>query len=248
MPSLTPDVDQVEAFKSKRTTKDSRPEPDVAVKPRTSGFIIFLLLLLISLVAGGGWWFYQQDQINRELIEASEGRIRDLENQLSATGEEMGESAGALKAKIVAITEKTEELWEQMDKLWASAWRKNQTDIEKLRSLGKIHADKLSRQEKKTKSTTASIKALNQKQTDMEFNIGILAEQLETAKTLKGQLDKLKNSMAGLQSKLLSKDDQQIELASNISRLLEIQKKLQKRIEDLEFRLSKAALNNVPNQ
>jgi len=54
--------------------------------------------------------------------------------------------------------------------------------------------------------------------------------------------------MATLQSKSLSKDDQQIEIASNMNGLLETSKKLEKRIEDLEFRLGKAALKNLPNQ
>jgi len=248
MPSLTPDVDQVEAFKSKRTVKEPKAEAGIEVKPRSSTLSIFLTLLMLSAGGAGGWWFYQQDAINRELIEASEQRIRELENQLSATGEEMGESAGAMRARLGTLTKKTDELWEQMDKLWASAWRKNQAEIKRLDSLGKIHTDKISKQEKKHTSTTASLKTVSQKQTDMEFSVGILTEQVEAAKTLKSQLEAMKNDMATLQSKSLSKDDQQIEIASNMNGLLETSKKLEKRIEDLEFRLGKAALKNLPNQ
>ncbi len=242
MPSLTPDVDQVEAFKSKRTTKETNIDTNVEVKPRSSGFSVFLLLFILTGGAFGGWWLYQQDSINRELIEASEKRIQELENQLSATGEEMGESAGAMRARLTILTEKTDELWKQMDKLWASAWRKNQTDIKKLDSLGKIHTNKLARQEKQQATTDATLKSISQKQTDMEFNVGILAEQVETVKIVKSELEELNNSMENLKSKVLGKDDQQIEIVSKLNGLLENAKTLEKRIEDLEFRLGKASL------
>ena len=52
-----------------------------------------------------------------------------LENKLSATGEEIGESTVALQVKVTELSNKTNELWEQMDKLWASAWRRNQKEI-----------------------------------------------------------------------------------------------------------------------
>ncbi len=154
LPSLTPDVDQVEAFKSKHTSKDKTPSAGVEVKPRSSGLTIVLLLILLTCVGGGGWWLDQKDRINLELIEASEQRIRELENQLSATGEEMGESAGAMRARLSTLTEKTEELWKQMDKLWSSAWRKNQQDIKNQEALGKIHKEKLSRIKKQATATS----------------------------------------------------------------------------------------------
>ena len=234
LPSLTPDVDQVEAYKSKRTSKDKTPAAGVEVKPRSSGLTIFLLLTILTSVGVGGWWLVQQDKLNLELIEASEQRIRELENQLSATGEEMGESAGAMRARLSSLTEKTDELWKQMDKLWASAWRKNQDDIKRLDSLGKIHTDKLSRMEKQATTTSTSVKGLGQKQTDLEFNVGILSEQLESAKALDAQLAELKNNMETLRSSSLSKDNQQIELVSNINDLKSVLTKLEQRIGTLE--------------
>ncbi len=234
LPSLTPDFDQVEAFKSKHTSKDKPPSEGIEVKPRSSALTIFLLLIILSTVAGGGWWLDQKDRINLELIEASEQRIQELENQLSATGEEMGESAGAMRARLSKLTEKTEELWIQMDKLWSSAWRKNQQDIKSLDSLGKIHKDKLSKMEQQATATTASVKALGQKQTDLEFNVGILAEQLEATRVLNTELAELKNNMETLRSNSLSKDNQQIELVSNINDLKSMLTTLEKRIAVLE--------------
>ena len=65
----------------------------------------------------------------KRLPEQAEQRILQLENKLSATGEEIGESTVALQVKVTELTNKTNELWEQMDKLWASAWRRNQQEI-----------------------------------------------------------------------------------------------------------------------
>ncbi len=234
LPSLTPDVDQVEAFKSKHNAKEKKPTAGVEVKPRSSGLTVFLLLILLTTVFGGGWWLDQRDKLNLESIVASEKRIRELENQLSATGEEMGESAGAMRARLSTLTEKTEELWKQMDKLWSSAWRKNQQDIKGLDSQGKIHKDKLAKMEKQAIATNASVKSLDQKQTELEFNIGILTEQLEAARALNTELAKLKNNMETLRSNSLSKDNQQIELVSNINDLKSVLTKLKQRIGVLE--------------
>jgi len=121
-----------------------------------------------------------------------------------------------------------------MDKLWSSAWRKNQQDIKNLNALGNIHKDKISRMEKQATATSTSVKGLSQKQTDLEFNIGILAEQLESAKSLNEQLTELKNNMETLKSNSLSKDNQQIELVSNLTDLKTQLTKLEQRIGTLE--------------
>lgn len=116
-----------EDIKSKNLTDKAfknldKPQQQTA---KSSVFPIILTLVVFSVC---GWFLYQQNN----LLAQSQSRISSLENQLSATGEEMGSSAVAMQVKVKDLSEKTQELWKQMDKLWASAWRRNQNDIGEL--------------------------------------------------------------------------------------------------------------------
>lgn len=92
-----------------------------------------LWVLLVALVAlagcGGCYYLYTLMEQQKAQANAAEARIAQLEKRLSATGEEIGESTVALQVKVTELSNKTTELWEQMDKLWASAWRRNQKEI-----------------------------------------------------------------------------------------------------------------------
>lgn len=97
------------------------------------GLAVFALLIALASAGGAGWLFMQL-QIQLERAENAEGRIAELESKLSATGEEIGDTTVALQIKVTELSNKSTELWEQMDKLWASAWRRNQKDIGDLAS------------------------------------------------------------------------------------------------------------------
>lgn len=247
LPSLTPDRDQVEAYKNTRTPTASRANKEShkktghqpqLVREKSSGWYTFFTLLIFSLLAIGGWWFYQQDLQTQKYLQQAEQRIQLLEKQLSVTGEEIGESTVVMKVRLENLTKRTEELWEQMDKLWASAWRRNQADITTLNRQSKILSSKLSKQQKQNTNTAAMLKAINQKQTETEFTIGILNEQVQAAQKLKKQIEEIKNNLASIQSKSLSGDKQQIGLASKVSLLDQSHKQLLDRIKLLESQLN----------
>ncbi len=101
------------------------------------------LLMLISLTACGAcgylYWLHQQ---HVQTLNANEARILSLESKLSATGEEIGNSTVALQVKVTELSNRSEQLWEQMDKLWASAWRRNQQEIKAIEAgLGNFKKD-----------------------------------------------------------------------------------------------------------
>ncbi|MBO1255583.1 hypothetical protein J3L16_07795 [Alteromonas sp. 5E99-2] len=99
--------------------------------PQKSGFpVLATFSFIVALSASGAaYYLYEQSLAQSEVIKSAENRILSLERKLSATGEEIGESTVALQVKVNDLSEKTGELWEQMDKLWASAWRRNQKEI-----------------------------------------------------------------------------------------------------------------------
>lgn len=104
------------------------PKPAKGAKSSGGGWVVFNFILLLS--AGGALGYFSYE--SQLKLEAAEARIANLENKLSATGEEIGESSVALQVKVTELGNRTNELWEQMDKLWASAWRRNQKEIAEL--------------------------------------------------------------------------------------------------------------------
>ncbi|WP_394220567.1 hypothetical protein [Alteromonas gracilis] len=94
-----------------------------------NGVWVVLVAVIALAACGGCYYLYTLLEQQKIVAEQAEKRILQLENKLSATGEEIGESTVALQVKVTELTNKTNELWEQMDKLWASAWRRNQQEI-----------------------------------------------------------------------------------------------------------------------
>lgn len=133
------DEDRRGRQQSSQTKKDkdainARQQSPSATPPSGGkGLAVFALLIALAGVGAAGWLFHQF-QLQLERAENAENRILELENKLSATGEEIGDTTVALQVKVTELSNKTNELWEQMDKLWASAWRRNQKDITDLTS------------------------------------------------------------------------------------------------------------------
>ncbi|MBF7073008.1 hypothetical protein ISG33_06305 [Glaciecola sp. MH2013] len=112
----------------------SRQNSPVASTASQSGSNIFtsiVLVIAIAACAGAGYLYTQLEQAKTEALR-TDSRLQSLEQKLSATGEEMGNSTVALQVRVNELAGKTEELWEQMDQLWASAWRRNQEEIKSL--------------------------------------------------------------------------------------------------------------------
>ncbi len=248
LPSLAPERDQIDAFRKTQGTgnrtrtatspSDNKRTQKPKLEKSSSGFTSFVVLLLLVAVGGGGWWLFDQNKKMNIALTSAEKRIHNLEQQLSVTGEEMGESTVAMQARLALLGQKTEELWTQMDKLWASAWRKNQADIIKLSTQVSSQSKAVSNQSSETNKLRASFKAVTQKLDEGEINIGILSEQVAEAQTLKNQLEQVRNDMATIKSKSFSGDQQQIELASSVTQNNETLKALLGRLKSLETKVS----------
>lgn len=142
-----------------------------------NGLWITLVALIALAACGGSYYLYTLFQQQQSAAQTAEKRIAELERRLSATGEEIGESTVALQVKVNELGAKTEELWEQMDKLWASAWRRNQKEIA---DLGE---------------------RVSKVQTDLKGNINTVSEDV-SAQTK--QLSSVKNQLAATADELLA--------------------------------------------
>jgi hypothetical protein len=253
MPSITPDKDQVEAFKNTRTysavppssvdntlakPKVEKPQKNVSTSLSTfSKFSTFLIYLLLGVAT---YWVYQQDIKTHAIIASAEQRIMSLERQLSATGEEMGESTIEMKVRLETLGKTSDKLWDEMDKLWASAWRKNQSQIKALQRDSKSLTDISLAQRKQVTSTLATIEEINDKQVATEYSIDAVKEQLKNSEKLAEQIKTLSLELSALESNSQRRDKQQISLASRVTQLSEQNKQLLLQVKNLETTLSQS--------
>ncbi|WP_286268759.1 hypothetical protein [Thalassotalea hakodatensis] len=235
IPNITLDDDHIKPSSTKTTnTNSTTPTKTVTSPSKTSGVSIFFTVAIYLALAGTGYYFFEQNKQLKTSINEADQRIQQLEDQLSATGEEMGESTVALKAKLQAISEKTEKLWAEMDKLWASAWRRNQSEIKELRAQNKKQASANNNVTNTVNTLAASVGNITEKQTATEFTVDALSEQVQQANTLKQEINQLSDDMAAIQQNIQGRNSQQIEVASNVNSLDMQIKLLIERIESLE--------------
>jgi chromosome segregation ATPase len=180
MPKIRLEKDDLESFHRTRaqSTKKSSNKgnlPDETPATSSSPSWVAILFLLVVIVAAAGYWSAQQYKV----LQQSQNRIAELESRLSATGEDMDQSAAALQVKVSELSAKTEDLWSQMDKLWASAWRRNQSEI------GELNKTVMSLKA----STEKSTKSLSSETANNNTSISLAKERLENQANLLKQLN-----------------------------------------------------------
>ena len=112
MPSMVLDKDDLDSYRRNRGPAPSNKSKSSTTKtkePKSKGSgpsWLSMLFFIIILAAGIGYTAYTIEQQKLVIIEAQK-RIGDLENRLSATGEEMDQSAVALQVKVTELSAKT---------------------------------------------------------------------------------------------------------------------------------------------
>lgn len=123
------DFDGILAIKPAQDEVASRRRSGRPEAPRQSNFngiLVFVIVLMAIMMAIGGFalWQVQQklDQANK-LLDKGQHDLRDLEDRLSQTGDTASKKFKQMDAQIKTNVS-------QIDKLWASAWRRNRADID----------------------------------------------------------------------------------------------------------------------
>jgi archaellum component FlaC len=115
---------------------------------------LFITLALLAAGAACGWaWQLQQQlaQANAQMQRYAD-RITDLEDRLSDTDEGLSQNTQAMAVKI-------KELYSEVDKLWASAWRRNKASIEELQGASDTQGKKVAALEKSMSGAESQLKA-----------------------------------------------------------------------------------------
>lgn len=228
--------------KSSSTTSSASPissptQNDPGTKSG-SGLAVFALLIAFAACGGAGWLYMQLEQ-QIAVSDRAERRIAELENKLSATGEEIGESTVALQVKVTELSNKTNELWEQMDKLWASAWRRNQKDIE---DLSKKVDDNVGSLKSRMSSVTSTASDNTQTIADTKVQVENLASE---ALALSVQLERSSATDASTRRDLQAASEKLALLEQRNAALVNRLNQLENEIRDLATR---AATSSVTPQ
>jgi len=141
---------------------------------------ILSLLVGLATAAVAGLLYQQTVRLDAALAQANL-RIADLEGKLSVTGDNVNQSSAAMQVKI-------KELAGEVDKLWASAWRKNDGRLTELESGMKKAAASYVTQQKQLTTTTADISGLK--------------DQVGQATTVSATVDTLKQQQSALQDSI----------------------------------------------
>ncbi len=158
--------------------------------PRSGGAgIVARLFIVIALVVAGvatAWAWQQQLQLDAAaaLMVRYEARISDLEDRLSDTDEGMNQSAATLGVRI-------KELTSEVDKLWASAWRKNKAKIAALEKSSSAHGSQLSTLGNTDKEYSAQLKSLAADMGKLRSIAGDLERLVSTAKANQAMMEGL---------------------------------------------------------
>lgn len=129
--TISIDFDDLPQMQAERRQGDrgqaGKGQTSVAQRPAKSMQAVFLAVILIlgALVAVGVFQLHSQTV----QLESARDRIAELEKRLSTTDESVTRSGVALQVTIKDIQARQQELTAEMDKLWASAWRRNQSEI-----------------------------------------------------------------------------------------------------------------------
>ena len=213
MPKIRLEKDDLESFhrtRAQKTNKSSKKSnlPNKSPSTSNSPSWLAILFLLTAIIGAAGYWSFEQFKV----LQQAQSRITELESRLSATGENMDQSTAALQIKVSELITRTEDLWVQMDKLWASAWRRNQTEIG---ALNKTVMSLKASTEQSAKNLSANAANNNAETANNNTTIGLVKEQLENQAGLLKQLsDGLKQisnigtdfeqQLASLREKLIS--------------------------------------------
>jgi chromosome segregation ATPase len=147
---------------------------------------LFIVVAIVVAAVACAWaWQLQQELDGADVALADyEARISDLEDRLSDTDEGVTQSSAALAVKI-------KELYSEVDKLWASAWRTNKAKIAALEKSSKSQGSRVATLGKTDKDTSAQLTALNEDIGKLRTVAGDLERLLTNAKTNQAQLERL---------------------------------------------------------
>lgn len=198
-----------------QTEKRDNLRPEASLRPgkpvkhsnssttaKPSGLLLGMLGLIIAAL------FFLSFQLYAQATKL-DARVVELEKRLSSTDESLSQSGVAMQVAFKELKNRVTEQEGQIDKLWSSAWKKNQTDIEShgkqitvLTQKLKASTEQLAVLEKTDEAYAADIKVLNARAETLAIMDASIKEQEQTVTTLKKQLAEMEKNNTALKKKI----------------------------------------------
>ncbi len=219
LPSIVPERDEITPYRrqpqaethEQRKSEPSAPAEAVSGVPGVWRALAVAGLLCAVAAAAGAAVLLNRTQALERALAQSNLRIADLEGRLSSTDDSVNQSSAAMQVKL-------KEVAGEVDKLWASAWRKNGARIDELdaamkktsttadadhKQLGELAAaqTKLQQRVASSEEIAAQLKTLKEQQGSLQSAISRLNSTMSTlTSTQSAQEARLKESEQWVQS------------------------------------------------
>lgn len=190
IPSVVPERDEIASYNRAQSGATRSASTKGGIGGGAKFFLFIAFLLAAAACAGAAYLFQELQKSNAALTDAAE-RITSLEERLSSTDESVNESAAVQGIKI-------KELMSEVDKLWASAWRKNQAEIGKYSKQLTAQAGKLSKAEASLSTQKTSLDALQTQLGDVQALSSRVKDAQSSSIAHQAQLSELDDTVAAL--------------------------------------------------
>ncbi|EGG29789.1 hypothetical protein IMCC3088_1333 [Aequoribacter fuscus] len=175
--------------------EDRRPQQRPR-RPAASGLgariftATFVFVALAVAVASVIWsWQLQQQLVEAShIMERHNERIMELEAALADTDEGLSQNAAQMAVRI-------KELYSEVDKLWASAWRRNKADIEALQKAS-------TNQDKALKALVTADKTAIDERAQTTAMLDLLRKDMAALKSVASDLERLTANASSNQTAL----------------------------------------------
>ena len=189
IPPIIPARDEVVSRKPRKNRRAAERRSSQGSGTGLWARLFVTLSLVVAAVACAWAWQLQKELDRAGAVQLSyESRIADLEDRLSDTDEGMTQSSAAMAVKI-------KELYSEVDKLWASAWRRNKAKITELEKSATAHGSQLATLGKTDKDYSAQLQKLGAEIKTLRAVAADLERLVQSARANESQMEKLADSV-----------------------------------------------------
>jgi chromosome segregation ATPase len=151
---------------------------------------LFITVSLVVAAVACAWVWQLQQQLQQATVQLDDYAVRigDLEGRLSDTDQGLSQNTAAMAVKI-------KELYSEVDKLWASAWRTNKAKIADLEGKSTSQGKKLASAEKSLATAQSQLKGAAGDIAKLKSVAGDLSRLMTSAKSNQAEVERVADTL-----------------------------------------------------
>ena len=213
---MRPEVDELDRFKSRKTSQSAAPIAGKAVSPKAASpkpsYLLIALVCVLMCVSGALVWGYMQQeqrvsQLDRDLKDAvgfvsqSKLLIARIEGELSETGEELEQSGSAASSKLAFLDSEMRKLWAISNGRNKKAIAANTEGRENLQKKIAEQGKQLANAEKSLDVFESSFQRVEASLRSLETKMSLVSGEMAiTRESVSEEMGVLKAEVSGLRS------------------------------------------------